>query len=203
MDSEQKIRVLLVEDHPIFRIGLRMTLNSVSPNCEVVAEATDVLQAVEYLQAHGAEIDLILLDYFLPDGTGLDVVGVANTAAPGAKILLLSGDVLNPSIMSMAEEHVDGFISKTVKPEELKIRIDSVLKDHVGRKSEESTIHLSPRELEIVRLTAEGKTAREIANELHLSKRTIESHKARIFSKLNCKSTAELVNYAFRNGLVS
>lgn len=202
MESNQNIKVLVVEDHPMYLVGLRMALRYAESGYEVAFEAANVHQAVEFLQANGKETDLILLDYFLPDGTGMDVINVAKSVSPKIKILLLTGYVLDSTIMSKVESLIDGYIGKTVKPEELKTCIDSLFRDSELRKNNGARITLSSRELQIVRLCAEGKTAQEIADALNLSKRTIEGHKDRIFSKLNCKSTVELVNYAYRNGLV-
>ena len=203
METNRKIRVMIVEDHPMYRVGLRMSLSYFGSDMEVVAEAEDVHRAVEFLQDHGKEVDLIMLDFFLPDGNGMDVANVAKTVSPETKVLLITGDALNPTILHTVEGQVDGVIGKTVKPEELKMCIESMFKGGGLNKNAGASESLSSRELEIVRLCAEGKTAQEIAETLNISKRTVEAHKVRIFSKLNCKSTAELVNYAFRNGLVN
>ena len=203
METNRKIRVMIVEDHPMYRVGLRMSLSYFGSEMEVVAEAEDVHRAVEFLQDHGKEIDLIMLDFFLPDGNGMDVANVAKTVSPETKVLLITGDALNPTILHTVEGQVDGVIGKTVKPEELKMCIESMFKGGGLNKNVGGSESLSSRELEIVRLCAEGKTAQEIAETLNISKRTVEAHKVRIFNKLNCKSTAELVNYAFRNGLVN
>lgn len=202
MESRQKIRVLIVEDHPMYRVGLRMGLRYSDSNCEVAAEAEDVHQAVAYLQDYGKDIDLILLDYYLPDGSAMDVINVAKSVSPEVKVLLITGYVLDNAVMSQMEMVIDGYIGKTVKPEELRVCIDTLFKNSDFRKNESSTVSLTPREVEIVRLCAEGKSAQEIAEALNLSKRTVEGHKQRIFSKLNCNSVIELVNYAYRNGLV-
>ena len=202
MNSNSNIKVLIVEDHPMYRVGMRMALRFSESGCEVVGEVENVRQAVDFIQEHGKEIDLILLDYYLPDGTGNDVIRVAKTVSPDIKVLLISGHVLDTSVISNVEDSIDGFIGKMVKPEELRVCINSLFRNREPKRGEDATITLSPREVEIVRLCAEGKTAQEIADALNLSKRTVEGHKERIFSKLNCNSTIELVNYAYRNGLV-
>jgi len=205
MNNEHKIKVLIVDDHPLYRVGLKMTLRYSGLQCEVVAEAESVKQTTQYLKEHGNEIDLMMLDFFLSDGTAKDVVNVAETCCPQLKILLLSGEAMHPTVMTMVEKHIDGFISKTVKPDELKLRIEALFPNNENKEdvAKEGLIDdLSPRELEIIRLCATGKTASEIAETLFISKRTVESHKDRIFSKLNLKSTAEIIQYAFRNGLI-
>lgn len=201
MNSNSNIKVLIVEDHPMYRVGMRMALRYSQSGCEVAAEAENVRQAVDFLQEHGKETDLILLDYYLPDGTANDVIGVAKSISPVTKVLLITGYQLDASEISKVENNIDGYIGKTVKPEELKVCIQSLFKTRESKR-EGATVTLSPRELEIVRLCAQGKSAQEIAEALYLSKRTVEGHKNRIFSKLNCKSTIELVNYAYTNGLV-
>ncbi|MBO7084223.1 MAG: response regulator transcription factor [Bacteroidales bacterium] len=201
MNSNSNIKVLIVEDHPMYRVGMRMALRYSQSGCEVAAEAENVRQAVDFLQEHGQETDLILLDYYLPDGTANDVIGVAKSISPVTKVLLITGYQLDASEISKVENNIDGYIGKTVKPEELKVCIQSLFKTRESKR-EGATVTLSPRELEIVRLCAQGKSAQEIAEALYLSKRTVEGHKNRIFSKLNCKSTIELVNYAYTNGLV-
>lgn len=201
MNSNSNIKVLIVEDHPMYRVGMRMALRYSQSGCEVAAEAENVRQAVDFLQEHGKETDLILLDYYLSDGTANDVIGVAKSISPVTKVLLITGYQLDASEIRKVENNIDGYIGKTVKPEELKVCIQSLFKTRESKR-EGATVTLSPRELEIVRLCAQGKSAQEIAEALYLSKRTVEGHKNRIFSKLNCKSTIELVNYAYTNGLV-
>jgi len=201
MKPSQSIKVMIVEDHPMYRIGLRMALRYADSGYELVAEAENVQQAVEFLKAKDHAVDLILLDYYLPDGTGGDVIEVAKKAFPDIKILLITGYSLDDSAMSIVEEAIDGYIGKMVKPEELKTCIDALFRDRELSKGEGASVALSSRELQIVRLCVKGLTAQEIADALNLSKRTVEGHKERVFSKLNCKSTVELVNYAYRNGL--
>ncbi len=190
MMRSKKIGILMVEDHPLYRVGLRMALSYSGLDCVIKAEAENVSQALEVLKQQPNEIDLILLDYFLPDGTGMDVLKAAKQMLP---------NILN------------GFVSKDVTPQGLATVITSVFagKDYFGHDSEELSSEgaqksesLTQRELDIIRLCALGKTSKEIADELFISARTVESHKNKIFNKLGCDSTTEMVNYAFLNGLV-
>ena len=195
------IRVLLVDDHPIYRVGLKMSLRYSEVDCEVVAETESVQQTVDYLKAHSHDIDLMMLDFFLTDGTAKDVMHAVDTYCPGLKVLLLSGEVVHPAVLQMAEQHIDGFISKTMKPDELKQRIEALFGHSLKPSTDSDTEELSEREIEVIRLCTKGLTASEIGDKLHIGKRTVETHKERIFLKLGLKSTKELINYAFRHGL--
>ena len=211
MIQKDKIRILLVEDHPLYRVGLHMALSYSGLACVLKSEAENVAQALDFLQHHSDEVDLILLDYFLPDGTGMDVLKVAKQRFPRIKVLLVSGEDNNPELDAMIHEGLNGFVSKDVTPQGLATVITSVFagKDYFGHDSEELSSEgaqksesLTQRELDIIRLCALGKTSKEIADELFISARTVESHKNKIFNKLGCDSTTEMVNYAFLNGLV-
>ena len=202
----------MVEDHPLYRVGLRMALSYSGLDCVLKAEAENVGQALDYLHQHSDEVDLILLDYFLPDGTGMDVLKEAKRLFPDIKVLLVSGEDNNPELDAMIHAGLNGFVSKDVTPQGLATVIISIFegKDYFGHDSEnlseETTTvkgeNLTQRELDIIRLCALGKTSKEIADELFISARTVESHKNKIFNKLGCNSTTEMVNYAFLNGLV-
>ena len=85
MIQKDKIRILLVEDHPLYRVGLHMALSYSGLACVLKSEAENVAQALDFLQHHSDEVDLILLDYFLPDGTGMDVLKVAKQRCPRIK----------------------------------------------------------------------------------------------------------------------
>ena len=196
------VRVLLVDDHPIYRVGLKMSLRYSGVDCEVVAETDNVQQTVDYLKAHSHDIDLMLLDFFLTDGTAKDVMHAVDTYCPGLKVLLLSGEVVHPAVLRMSEEHIDGFINKNVKPDELKQRIEALFGHSSKPNQDNDTEELTEREVEVIRLCAKGLSAKEIGEMLHIGKRTVETHKERIFLKLGLKSTKELINYAFRHGLM-
>ena len=206
MEEKEVIKVMVVEDHPLYRIGLQMGLRYANSNCQVIAEAENVRQAIELLKSIGKDLDLILLDYYLTDGTAKDILRVIDSLCPDVKIIVLTGRASDPSIMNDFDSHINGFVEKTVKPEELQILIETIFNQQKApSRSKPYDIlkdGLTPRELEIIKLSAAGKSAREIATELCISKRTVESHKERIFSKLDVKSTTEMVNYAFRNGLI-
>ena len=211
MIQKDKIKILLVEDHPLYRVGLHMALSYSGLACVLKSEAENVAQALDYLQHHSDEVDLILLDYFLPDGTGMDVLKAAKQRFPRIKVLLVSGEDNNPELDAMIQAGLNGFVSKDVTPQGLATVITSVFagKDYFGHDSEELSSEgaqksesLTQRELDIIRLCALGKTSKEIADELFISARTVESHKNKIFNKLGCDSTTEMVNYAFLNGLV-
>ena len=212
MAHKHNIGILMVEDHPLYRVGLRMALSYSGLDCVLKAEAENVGQALDYLHQHSDEVDLILLDYFLPDGTGMDVLKEAKRMFPDIKVLLVSGEDNNPELDAMIHAGLNGFVSKDVTPQGLATVITSIFegKDYFGHDSENFSEEtptakgesLTQRELDIIRLCALGKTSKEIADELFISARTVESHKNKIFNKLGCNSTTEMVNYAFLNGLV-
>lgn len=213
MIQKDKIKILLVEDHPLYRVGLHMALSYSGLACVLKSESENVAQALDYLQQHSDEVDLILLDYFLPDGTGMDVLKVAKQRFPKIKVLLVSGEDNNPELDAMIQAGLNGFVSKDVTPQGLATVISSIFdgKDYFVQDSDPHHIegtsymkndNLTQRELDIIRLCALGKTSKEIADELFISARTVESHKNKIFNKLGCNSTTEMVNYAFLNGLV-
>lgn len=207
MTHNPKIGILMVEDHPLYRVGLRMALSYSGLDCVLKAEAENVAQALDYLHQHSDEVDLILLDYFLPDGTGMDVLKEAKRMFPDIKVLLVSGEDNNPELDAMINAGLNGFVSKDVTPQGLATVITSIFEGkyffgHASEEAAQKSESLTQRELDIIRLCALGKTSKEIADELFISARTVESHKNKIFNKLGCDSTTEMVNYAFLNGLV-
>ena len=196
----------MVEDHPLYRVGLRLSLNYSGLSSVVVGEAEDVKSAKRFLEQHGDGVDLILLDYFLPDGNGVDVIHHAKKLCPNAKIVLLSGEIKNPEIVARTQGLVDGYMGKDVEPETLKTKLNALFgvsdydEDKQYRISAKAD--LSAREIEIIQLCANGMSAQQIADRLGLSRRTVEVHKSHIFEKLDLKTTADLVKYAYDAGLV-
>ena len=215
MVNQQKIRILLVEDQPLCRLGVRMSLANSGYGCVLEAEAEDVQQALAFLEQRGSDIDLILLDYALPDGTGKDVIDAVKRLGLDVKIVMLSGEAGGATIQQLLDSGINGFMSKDIRPDEIGTVLASVMQGHDFSnvntmrlrqevQSDMDTLStLTRREMDIISLCAAGKSAKQIAEELNISAHTVENHKDSIFSKIGVKSTSELILYAFRVGLVS
>ena len=211
--SSSKIRILIVEDHPLYRVGLRMVLPFTGLDCVVMAETENVAQTLDYLQRYSYEIDLIMLDYYLPDGTGMEILKTAKQRNPDIKVLLVTSEENPSELQPMIAAGLNGYVSKDVNPQGLATVLTSVFQgkdyfcnDPKGINAEmplpAESGTFTKRELDIIRLCSSGKTSREIAEALCISPRTVEAHKDNIFNKIGCNSTAEMVNYAFVIGLL-
>lgn len=212
---DKEIRILIVEDQPVCRLGIRMTLSGSDIKHRILSEAENVAQAVDFLEKHGNDIDLVLLDYVLPDGTGMDVIDAVKRLHIEAKIVILSGEAGGAILKQLMDAGVNGFMSKSVNPEEIAVVLNSVMQghDYTGEglmrieddlKADYETMKsLTRREMELVTLCANGLNAKQIAEEMNVTPHSVENMKSTIFAKVGVRSTNELILYAFRVGLIS
>lgn len=212
---EERIRIMLVDDHPLYRKGTAMALQQMNPRLDIVAEAGSLKEAKEKVDEL-AVIDLVLLDLNLPDGNGAELLGYLKKKKPETKVLVISVDLNPKHIVALIDEGINGFISKDVQAEELNEAINAImlglgyygkiimtLVDEVATAADEDISKmLTQRELEVMELCAQGMSAQDIAEKLCLSRRTIEGHKSRIFEKMGFKNVGELINYAFNHGIL-
>jgi len=208
------IRILIADDHPILRRGLKEIL---------VRELRDVIcgeagTAQEVLsQVQKQDWDVVILDVTMPGRSGLDVLKDLKALRPKLPVLVLSVHPEDQLASRALRAGAAGYMTKDSVPEELIKAVQKVLAGGVyvspelaellavnlhkdaGRPLHES---LSGREFEVLRMLASGKTATQIADELHLSVQTVSTHRAHILEKMRMKTTAELIGYALRTGLV-
>ena len=215
MEKPDKIRILMVEDQPLCRLGIRSSLAATDMGCELVGEAENVEQAVAFLKQHSDNLDIILLDYALPDGTGLDVIEAAKRLCPKVKIVILSGEAGGAAVKQLMDKGINGYMGKNIQPEELSVVLATVMQGNNYTAQENMHLQgdiradmeilstLTRREMEIITLCASGMSAKQIADELCITPHTVENHKDSIFNKLNIQSTSELILFAFRVGLIS
>ncbi len=217
MTTPLKIRVLLADDHEVVRSGLRMVLEAQS-DIEVVAEAGDGAQAVE--QALGDEIDLAVLDVSMPRMTGLQAAAELHRRRSEMRILMLSMHDNEQYFFEALKAGASGYVLKTAANRDLveacracmrgeaflyPPAVATLVRDYLdgARLGEEPPEDpLTARELEVVKLIAEGNTTEEIAAELVLSKKTVERHRANVLDKLGMRNRVDLTRYAIRRGLV-
>ena len=213
-EPQNRINILIVEDQPICRLGIRMTLAKSDLGYELLGEATNVGEALNLLEQLGSQTDLILLDYMLPDGTGMDVIQAVKRMGLEAKIVVFSGEAGGATIHQRMEAGVNGFMSKSVTPEEIAVVISSVMQGHdytgeglmrveADLKDDYETLKsLTHREMELITLCATGLNTKQLAEEMNVTPHSIENMKSVVFSKVGVKSTNELILYAFRVGLI-
>jgi DNA-binding NarL/FixJ family response regulator len=211
------IRILLVDDHKILRTGLRSLLQS-QQNLEIVGEADNGRRAIELTKLLSP--DVVIMDVGMPDLNGFEATGQVVAQVPKAKVLALSMHSDKRFVRRMFQAGAMGYLLKDASFDDLITAIqavasnriylgpgiqDVVVKDYVRSFSgtEVGSFSLTSREREVLQLLAEGKKTREIATFLHLSVKTIETHRKRIMDKLGLHSVAELTKYAVREGLTS
>jgi two-component system response regulator NreC len=213
------IKILLVEDQVIMREGLRALINKES-DMEVVGEADNGEMAMEL--AGELEPDVIIMDVTMPRMNGIEATRQIKAMMPNIKIVALSAYDNREYVMGMVKAGVSGYLLKDCAFEELVRAIRTVLQGKsylspdaakvvLDAESETQMVPggsyaktaLSKLDRELIKLLAEGKSAREIALKNQLSIKTIEGRRRRIMKKLNINSTAELVRYAIREGVVS
>jgi two-component system invasion response regulator UvrY len=213
--DQQAIRVLIVDDHAVVRRGLRALLSDGFRGA-AFGEASDARQALEQLREK--KWDVALLDITLPGRGGLDLLKELKAEWPRLPVLVLSGHTEDQFAVRALKAGAGGYMTKESAPEELAKAVRKLLaggryvssalaeKLALGVKNDLTrTPHetLSDREYDVMFHIASGKTVTEIGEELSLSAKTISTYRARVLEKLGVKNSAEIVQYAFRNGLVN
>ena len=212
------IRVLLVDDHQIMLQGLRALLEK-QPDMEVVAEAGEGRTALRL--ARDLKPDIIILDVAMPDLNGIETARMIVSEMSDIKIIALSMHSDRRFVVEMLKAGASGYLLKDCALEDLvrAIRVvmanqtylspevaGTVVEEYV-RKSQDGDASafsiLTAREREVLQLLAEGLSTKNVAARLHVSVKTIETHRQHIMEKLNTHSIADLIKYAVREGLTS
>jgi two-component system, NarL family, response regulator NreC len=208
--EDQPITVVLADDHAVVRSALRLMLEG-EQGIEVVAEAGDAEAAARYVGGHRPAV--LILDINMPGGSGLAAIPKIREQSPDTQIVVLTMQDETAFAREALQAGVLGYILKEAASEELvkAVRMAAAgrtyLQPELGaRLAAEPEVaspdDLSDRELEVLRLIALGHTNNEIAEQLYLSVRTVESHRAHIQQKLGLSTRSELVRYAIERGLI-
>ena len=218
MSKTAKIRLVVADDHAILRSGLRMLINA-QPDMEVVGEAQDGVEAVQAIQK--ANPDVAILDVTMPRSGGLDAIKEIVARNRSTRILLLTMHEEPAYLRTALAAGAAGYVLKRSVDADLLSAIRAVYKGRTYVDSELAEILvrdafskedrtgsaadgvLSERELQVLKLVAEGFSSREIAEQIYISTKTVETYRARFAEKLGLKSRAQIVRYALNLGLLS
>ena len=213
------VRLLIADDHEIFRAGLRALLE-VQPGWRVVAEAADGRDAVK--KAAETRPDVALLDIAMPFLNGLEAAQEIAQTSPRTKIVMLTVHDSDAMINEVLAAGARGYLFKSDAASDLVTAVNAVQGDGTFFTAKVADIvltsfinsgarpaalasprsRLTARQREIAQLLAEGRTTKEVASMLHLSVKTAETHRANLMRRLNCHSAADLVRYALRNQII-
>ncbi|MBU6261325.1 MAG: response regulator transcription factor [Burkholderiales bacterium] len=209
------MKILLADDHALFRAGLRALLADI-PGVEIVAEASDGAEAVRLAAA--TEPDLAFLDIAMPVLGGLAAVEQIKAARPQLRVVVLSMHLNSDYIARALGAGADGYMVKDSAPSELRVAVDAVMAGRnylspaaaslliqqalPGIKEADPLRTLSPRQIEVLRLVAEGCSTKEIARKLELSPKTVDIHRAQLMQRLDIHDVAGLTRFAIKVGIV-
>lgn len=208
------MRILVADDHGIVRAGIRLLLER-QTGLEVVAEAADGIEAVE--QALASRPNLCILDVGMPRMTGLQAAREIRSQLPDVRVLMLSMHDDEHYLFEALKAGASGYVLKREADQDLVGAVRAVgrgeafltnaaerslIRQWMADGAKGPVIPLTPREEEVVKLIAEAHTNAQIAELLHLSEKTVESHRANLLRKLGMRDRVELVRYAIRRGLV-
>lgn len=211
-----KTSILIADDHQLFREGI-VNLLSDNENIEIIAQAENGKDAYEKAILNNP--DLIIMDIRMPEVNGVEATAIIKSTLPDMKIIALSMHSEKHYIKGMLEAGASGYLFKNCTYNQLITAIETVVSgkkylgdeitevlidDYLDSKTENGDIatELTERELEVLKLYADGKTTREISEELFVSVKTVGTHKQHIQEKLNIKTTVEMIKYAIKQGLI-
>ena len=215
MDSN--VRILLADDHAVLRDGVRMVLEA-HPGFEVVGTADNGVDAVSLAEA--LRPDIAVLDVAMPGLNGLEATREIRSCCPDTEVVILSMHEGEDYLREALRAGAAGYVLKRAAAKELVGAIHAVrrgesyldpaltrtlISDYVRKvdRADAAADVLTERELEVLRLVAEGMTNRQIALQLNISIKTVQSHRANLMDKLNLHDRTELVRYAIRRGLIT
>ncbi|WOK06515.1 response regulator transcription factor [Imperialibacter roseus] len=207
----EKVKVFLVDDHAILMDGVRSLLNN-TEEYEVVSTASTAEDALKYLQRQA--VDILISDYSLPGMDGLGLVKVMQRIKPEVKILIMSMHDEAHLVKEILKEGIKGYLLKKDSQKELIAALDQIRAGRTYLSNEINTLLiqnlqnpdegklLTEREREILKLIAKEYTNKDIAEELFISERTVETHRKNIFRKTKTNSLVGLIKFAYANNLV-
>jgi len=210
MPETKKTNILLVDDHAIVIDGIEALLKTV-PGLNITAKASGGNQALHVLEQQ--PIDLMITDYSMDDMDGITLVPKAKKLKPELKIIMLSMHDEPPLVQDVLRAGVDGYILKKHTHHELLLAIGTIIEGGQFWSSEvnkmllrglmpESNAQITDREMEILKLLTKELTSKEIAEQLFISERTVETHRKNLLRKTNSTSTVGLVKYAYQHKLL-
>jgi two-component system, NarL family, response regulator LiaR len=206
------IRVLIVDDHSVVRGGLRMFLAQ-DPDLEVVGEAVDGAQAIE--QARQLRPNVVIMDLLLPILDGIAATRAIRDELPETEVLALTSVLQSASMFEAIRAGAIGYLLKDAQADELRTAVKAAAAGHMPLSLQASTyllktirlpehpVTLTPREMDVLRLLAQGKSNREIAGALYLVEETVKFHVRHILVKFGVQSRTQAVLAAIRLGMVS
>ena len=217
--GDLNVRLVLADDHAMLREGLKSLL-ATEPDFSVVGEAESGKAVAELARKTGAHV--VIMDVAMPDLNGIEATRKLVKLLPNIKVVALSGHANSEFVREMLKAGASAYVLKSRAYEELVRAIREVMKDRkylspdiakgvvdayleatASRSTAPAFLILTDRERETLQLIAEGKSTKEIADDLGVSVKTIETHRHNIMEKLSLHSVAELTKYAIREGLTS
>ncbi|MFN7087228.1 MAG: response regulator [Burkholderiales bacterium] len=209
------VRILLADDHTIVRAGIRSLLESPG-KYEVVAEASNGHEALELARA--LRPDIVLMDIAMPGVNGLEATATLTRELPDTRVIILSMHAGEDFVRQALRAGAAAYLLKESATQELDLAIAAVMAGnaylsptvsrqvvagYVGNTPDgKAAAALTPRQREVLKLVAEGKSTKEIAHLLGVSGKTVETHRAQLMERLGIRDVAGLVRYAIRTGLV-